>query len=105
MNRMNCATRYEEFIQLGMSGKQEDVDRLMKALIASDDLATSKLVDFALGLIQNRDGFARLRYYLFQGTQMQRNYAALYFKRKGIDDLLDEAVILGKIDREQAYSK
>ena len=105
MNRWINAPRYEEFVKLGTSGKQEDVDRLMKALADEDTLATSKLVDFALGLVDTRQGLARLRYFLFYGLQVQRNYAALYFKRKGFVDLLDEAVSLGKIDREQAYSK
>ncbi len=105
MNNINPIDRYASFVALGNSGKTEDVDRLMDALALKDDLATTKLVDYALGLVDTRDGRARLRHYLFNGSQQQRNYAALYFKRRGLVDLLDEAVTLGKIDEKQAFSK
>ncbi len=75
----------------------------MAALVREDDFATSRLVDFALGLVDTREGKLRIRDYLFNGVQQQRNYAALYFKRRGWTDLLDEAVRQGKIDHLQAY--
>jgi len=99
------SSRYNEYIDLGTSGKKEDVDFLMHALISRNDLATSKLVDYALSLVATREGIERLRHYLFNGLQTQRNYAALFFKRRGHLDVLDEAVGLGEIDREQAYAK
>lgn len=105
MNNINPIDRYACFVALGNSGKIEDVDRLMDALALKDDLATTKLVDYALGLVDTREGRARLRHYLFNGSQQQRNYAALYFKRRGLVDLLNEAVALGMIDQAQAYSK
>lgn len=105
MGNNQALARYDEFVAWGSSGKKIDVDRLMEALLARDDLATSRLVDFALSLVKTREGIARLNDYLFNGTQMPRNYAALYFKRKGQVDLLDDAVAQGMIDREQAYSK
>lgn len=43
--------------------------------------------------------------YLFNSTQAQRNYTALYFKRKGARDILVKAVNKGCIDRVQAFSK
>lgn len=104
MGKNQALARYEEFVARGISGRKMDVDCLMEALISRDDLATSRLVDFALSLVNTREGIARLNEYLFNGTQMQRNYAALYFKRRGQVDLLDEAVAQGRIDREQAYS-
>ena len=97
--------RYDEFVALGTSGKSEAVDLLMTALVAQDDLATSKLVDFALGLVNTREGTNRLRHYLYNGCLIQRNYAALYFKRKGHTSLLEDALAKGKIDWEQAFSK
>ena len=97
--------RYNEFIARGNSGKKEDVDMLMLELVARDDLVTSRLVDFALSQVTTKEGRERIKHYLFNGSQIQSNYAALYFKRKGSIDLLDEAVSLGKIDREQAYAK
>ncbi len=105
MNRQLTAPRFDELVKLGASGRQQDVDRLMKALEANDDLATISLVDLALGLVDKREGLQRVRDYLFQGSQIQRDYAALYFKRRGITHLLDQAAALGRIDREQASSK
>jgi hypothetical protein len=103
-NIIHCG-RYDEFVALGTSGKIEAVDLLMKTLVTQDDLATSKLVDFALGLVNSGEGIARLRHYLYNGCQMQRNYAALYFRRKGDDALLEDALAQGKIDWKQAFSK
>lgn len=105
MNGQQPLTRYETFVALGQSGKIEDIDTLMKALHADEKVGTSRLVDFALGLVDDRAGMMRIKEYLFEGSQMQRNYAALYFKRKGWVDLLQEAVALGKIDEDQAYSR
>lgn len=97
--------RYTHFRALGQSGGDEDVDFLMNALQTQADFATSRLVDFALSLVEAQTGVARLRHYLFHGTPIQRNYAALYFKRRGRVGLLDEAVAQGKIDEVQAYSR
>jgi hypothetical protein len=97
--------RYITFAALGRSGTIADVDVLMHALKSYDDFATSRLVDFALGLVETQEGAGRIRHYLFHGTPVQRNYAALYFKRRGRVGLLDEAVAQGKIDAVQAYSR
>lgn len=105
MRTSNSINRYATFVAWGNSGRMEDVDRLMETLVTNDDLATTKLVDYALGLIDTREGRARLSHYLFNGDQQQRNYAALYFKRRGLVDLLNEAVALGKIDEKQAYAR
>jgi hypothetical protein len=97
--------RYHTFTALGRSGAAADVDALMHALHAHDDFATSRLVDFALGLVNTHEGTARLRHYLFHGAPIQRNYAALYFKRRGHVALLNEAVVEGKIDAVQAFAR
>jgi len=97
--------RYDHFAALGKSGLAHDVDALMHALYTHDDFATSRLVDFALGLVDTREGMARLRHYLFHGAPIQRNYAALYFKRRGRTALLHEAVARGAIDGTQAFSR
>jgi len=97
-------TRYDHFRALGLSGAAHDVDALMHALLAHGDFATSRLVDFALSLVDTREGDGRLRHYLFHGAPIQRNYAALYFKRRGRVALLNEAVSQGVIDRVQAYA-
>lgn len=102
-NRTNG--RYDTFRALGQSGTGADVDTLMHTLHIETDFATSRLVDFALGLVDTGEGVGRLRHYLFHGTPVQRNYAALYFKRRGHILLLDEAVAQGRIDAVQAYSQ
>lgn len=97
--------RYDIFTALGNSGRSADVDTIMHALIAGNDIATTRLADYALGLVDTREGVGRIRHYLFHGTPIQRNYAALYFKRRGRVSLLEEAVAQGKIDAIQAYSR
>jgi pimeloyl-ACP methyl ester carboxylesterase len=97
--------RYGAFVALGSSGHPEEVDQLMQALENQDDLPTLKLSDFALGLVNTPQGSARIRHYLLNGSARQRNYAALYFKRRGNHLLLDEALAQGTIDGEQAYSE
>jgi hypothetical protein len=104
MKMLKSIGRYDAFVAIGTSGRKEDVDYLMAVLEAMDDIATSKLVDFALSLVITREGIDRICYYLFNGTQGQRNYAALFLKRKGWVDYLVEAVEKGKIDRDQAFS-
>ncbi|MEJ2707392.1 MAG: hypothetical protein P8074_07235 [Anaerolineales bacterium] len=105
MNNRKHAGRYDNFVNLGTSGSSKDVDTLMSALITRSDIATSKLVDYALSLVNTREGKQRLRYFLFHGLQAQRNFAALYFKRRGDLAILEQAVTQGKIDHQQAYSK
>ena len=103
MNKPNG--RYQTFLALGNSGRQEDIDTLMNALSTKSDLATTRLVDFALSLVDTKEGSHRIKQILFHGSPKQRNYAALYFKRKGNTTLLDQAIAEGKIDAQQAYSK
>lgn len=50
-------------------------------------------------------GVARIDHYLFEGTQRQRNYAALYFKRRGDLPRLARAVAAGAVDETQAKSR
>lgn len=97
--------RYDTFVAMAKNGSVSDVDFLMEALEVDENTATYKLVDFVLGLVNTARGKDRIKYYLFNGTQMQRNYAALFFKRIKNRDVLTEAVKLGCIDRVQAFSK
>ena len=98
-------SRMQTFTALGQSGSRADIDRLMAELTARDDMVTTKIVDNALSQVTSREGIAALRHYLFHGDQTQRNYAALFFKRKGHHDLLHEAFAQGMIDHKQAYLK
>lgn len=87
------------------SGSAVEVDYLMENLDSGEPLVTCKLVDYALGLVSSAEGRERIRHFLFHGSPIQRNYAALYFKRREWTDVLDEAVRCGCIDEAQAYSK
>ena len=91
------------FAALGRSGTAADVDALMCHLHEQVDFTTTRLVDFGLGLVNTQEGAGRIRHYLFHGAKIQRNYAALYFKRRDELALLNEAVAQGKIDEIQAY--
>lgn len=97
--------RYDAFVTLGATGQPQGVDQLMQSLADQDDLPTLKLADFALGLVNTPQGSARVGHYLLNGSVKQRNYAALYFKRRGNGYVLGEAFAKGVIDREQAYAE
>jgi hypothetical protein len=98
-------SKFDSFISMGLSGKSSDVDFLMNSLHEDDDIATFKLVDYVLGLVSTREGKARIKHFLFSGSKVQRNYAALYFKRRNEAQILTEAFEKGCIDRIQAFSK
>ncbi len=89
--------------QIAESGRAADIDDLMRKLDQNESFAGYKLIDYALGLVTSAEGRDRLRHFLFNGSPVQRNYAALYFKRRGSQELLDEAVRRGCIDAVQAY--
>ena len=95
----------EQITRLATTGTPAAVDTLMQLLISHDDVASSKLIDYALGLIETASGSARLKHYLFYGESVQRNFAALYFKRLGAERLLAQAFTLGLIDYHQGYAR
>lgn len=97
--------RFDLFEQMGRAGKPKDIDIMMESLERDPSSSPHKLVDYTLGLVKNTQGQLRIEYYLFNGTLVQRNYAALYFKRIGNVGILAKAVEMGCIDRVQAFSK
>jgi hypothetical protein len=64
-------------------GTVKDVDYIMSHLSTESSLAVTRFVDFALSLVTNSEGFDRIKFYLFKGTLIQRNYASLYFNQFG----------------------
>jgi hypothetical protein len=68
-------------------------------------MVTLKSADFALDLVHTREGRQQIQYYLFNGRPRQRNYAALWCKRRGKTGFVDRAFHLGLIDERQAYAK
>lgn len=95
----------QQMVQLAAAGTPQAVDTLMHHLEAQPTFTVSRQVDYALGQVQHAAGQQRLAHFLFHGTPRQRNFAALYFKRRGQQSLLDEAVARGCIDGIQAYLK
>ena len=105
MSKIQINGRFNHFVATGASGTPAAVDFLMDALATQDDFATTRLVDYALSLVETGEGFDRLHYYLFNGTQRQRNYAALYFKRLDEYGILKEALAQEKVDSLQVFNK
>lgn len=97
--------RFDLFERLGKQGTPANVDIMMESLECDPSSSPYKLIDYTLGLVRDSAGEERIEHYLFNGTQVQRNYAALYFKRLSKTDILTEAVRMGCIDRIQAFSK
>ena len=96
----------QEFEKIALTGTAEGVNFLLGNLNMNQPFTICKKIDHALSLVVSEEGEARIRFYLFHGTnQMQRNYAALYFKRRGAIPLLKEAVKRGCIDEIQAFSR
>lgn len=90
---------------LARRGDKAAVDILINALSASDPLQV-RVADYALGLVESAEGVARIRHHLFRAPlAVQRNHAALYFKRRGLHAILEEALEAGAIDAVQARSR
>ena len=94
-----------EAVGKAKNGSKRDVDFLMNILSEHTSLPECKMTDYLLGLVETTDGCNRIKYYLFNGNPVQRNYAALYFKRKGNLRLINEAVRKMCIDKIQASVK
>jgi len=93
------------YVNLAEEGTKNSIDKIMKDLNIKMTLAESKFIDFALGKIENEEGIEAMTYYLFNGTQVQRNYCALYFGRRGEYFLIREAFDKGLLDAKQAFSR
>jgi hypothetical protein len=95
----------KELIEKGVIGNPNDVDYIMDNLTADSTFATTRYVDFALSLVINTAGIERIKYYLFHGTLIQRNYACLFLNRIGEWKSVKQAYEQGLIDEIQAYSR
>jgi len=103
---MDYSELFSQIREKSRSGTKNDIDEIMR-LLNDDDLTipVTKAVDFYLGQVTNQEGIGRVEYYLFGGTQIQRNYCTLFFARRHQWDLVDSAFRLGLIDQIQAYSR
>lgn len=82
-----------------------DVDSIMLALKNAETVSECKILEYELSKLNSEKKEEGVKYYLFNGNQRQRNYAANYFRRKGYYLLLRMAYDEGKIDKIQAFSK
>jgi DNA-binding MarR family transcriptional regulator len=94
-----------EIKELCERGGAEDLDRVMQYLTEGADLPTTKIVDRYLGSVDRMEGMKRIEHYLFNGTQIQRNYCTLFFVRRNDWKLVNKAYRMGLVDYVQAYSK
>lgn len=101
----NYIPNLNDLVNIASGGKASDVDILMKHLENNQQIVVSKLIDFALGNVKNECGIKRIEHYLFNGSQLEKNQAALFFKRNGNIELLKNAVDAGAIDTIIAFSK
>lgn len=94
-----------KFVRKACSGTIQDVDWIMNQLNSNSTLVLTRYIDFALSLVENKEGVDRLKHYLFHGTKIQRNYASLYFNRLDKWKIVKKAYELGLIDEMQAYCR
>jgi hypothetical protein len=98
-------TLLQYYITLAKEGTKASIGEIMKHLNKSMTLAESKFIDFALGHVDSDEGVKIMEYYLFHGTQIQRNYCTLYFGRRGEYLIIRKAYDEGLIDAKQAFSR
>lgn len=98
-------TRLEKLIQLARQGTKEAIENIMINLDLETTLQETREIDYALSQVESEEGIESIKYYLFHGTQIQRNYAALYLGRVHDYVILREAFNMGLIDEIQAFSR
>jgi len=92
-------------IDRARNGSFEDVDFIIGKLNDNPTLTMTRFVDYSLGCVTHPDGVEQIRFYLFNGTQIQRNYASLFFNRRGDWLIVKEAYQKGLIDYIQAFAR
>lgn len=87
------------------NGAPEDIDYILGCLTPDVAIETTKFIDYALSLVENDLGIKRIEFYLFKGSQIQRNYCSLFFNRRGDWDIVKKAYEHGLIDEIQAFAR
>lgn len=95
----------KELVDRAYRGAPEDIDHILSLLTPDVTLSATRFVDYALGCVESDAGIARIEYYLFNGTQIQRNYCSLFFNRRGDWPIVKKAYRLGLIDEIQAFAR
>ena len=98
-------TMYEIFVRQGNAGKKENVDFIMNYLDRDSEFFVTRLADFALGLVESDEGIDHIKHYLFNGSSIQRNYAALTLNRIDEWKSVQKAFKLGLVDETQTFAR
>ncbi len=102
---MNYTRLFNQIKENCLIGHIDNIDLVLSQLNETVDLPTTRAVDLYLGMVKNEQGIKQIEYYLFNGTQIQRNYCTLFFARRNDWLLVNKAYKLGLIDKIQAYSR
>ena len=102
---MKFSGKVKELIDRANSGNVEDVDFILNHLTPDVTFSTSRFVDYALSFVTSDSGIQQIEYYLYNGTQIQRNYCALFFNRRDDWIIVKKAYEEGLIDEIQAYAR
>jgi hypothetical protein len=76
---MTGKSKLAYYMELASNGTASDVDLIMENLIDEITFVDSRFIDYALSLVESSEGVDRITHYLFEGTQIQRNYCTLFF--------------------------
>jgi hypothetical protein len=98
MTKYKFSGQLGDLISRAENGDPIDINFIMQNLTSESTFAMTRYVDFALGLVTNEAGVARIEHYLFNGSQIQCNYASLFFNRKGDWEIVKKAFHQGLID-------
>lgn len=105
MKNKKFSGKVKELIDRANSGNVEDVDFILNHLTPDVTFATTRFVDYALSFVATDLGIQQIENYLFNGTQIQRNYCSLFFNRRGDWYIVKRAYEQGLIDEIQAYAR
>jgi hypothetical protein len=97
--------KLQELIDRAELGNSCDVDFILNHLNEFTTFAMTRYVDYALSFVVSTNGIERIEYYLFNGTQIQRNYCSLFFNRRGDWAIVKKAFKQGLIDEIQAFAR
>jgi len=102
---MNYKPVFDQIKAKCLRGNKEDIFDVISLLDDNVDLPTTRAVDFYLGQVKHKSGIEQIEHFLFNGSQIQRNYCTLFFSRRNDWNWVNEAYKLGLIDSIQAYSR
>ena len=105
MHSNKFSGKVKELVDRANRGSIDDIDYILGHLSPDVTLSMTRFVDYALGLVESDAGINRIEYYLFHGTQIQRNYCSLFFNRRGDWPMVKKAYERGLIDKIQAYAR